>query len=705
MKKNNNMIQKISNNIQKLIDLTYTKTYNSPTLDKKSLERSTGDIHKSIDNIMSNVYSKTGRNNISMLYNRLNDYNNDKDLFKQIEMQFGGTAVNNMDSILSIFLENKFIADLDNEIDIICKYMPLLEEALETKVDIMLSADNVNKNFVTFKNKKGDMDGLVSKLDRLKDVYDIEDKIRSIAFNTCKYGEQFYIVAPYSELLEDQLNNNKLLSTRMKENSLIINESTIIENIFENDNKLFDSIDINVYNGMPEEFITEAKALSNRSHDVVFDNSSSEQLIMPDGLSLMGGKNNKKEQNVKVDINGCYVKQVDRKNVIPVYIENTCMGYFYVEVTDNTMEHYIQNMNDPTISLKRNRIELTNSDINMRDSLLRNIADRITSQINLKFIKNNESFKRELYLIMKYSHEHSNGSIGMNLRFIKPDHMFHFYYKKDEKSHRGISDLYKSLIPAKLYSCIYISNVFAILTRGQDKRVYYVKQQIDTNISQLMLNTINQIKKSNFGLRDLNNLETILNITGRFNDYIIPTNSSGDSPINFEIMQGQDIQIKTELLDLLESLAVDSTGVPLELVQSRRNTTDFAIQVQTANIKVLRHALARQSRLQKLLSPFITSIFNYEYASNEHIMVVLPSTFHNNTDNTTILIENTINMVNSIALIEYGDNPDPEKEKEIYQFKRLWCRRYLGSVIDIDQIDELKKEANMLANIDKKKEE
>lgn len=695
----NRNIQKITDNIQKLLDLSYTKTYNSPSLDKKVLDKSSSEIHKSIDNIMMNVNSIAGRNNISLLYNRLYDYNKDDNLFKQIEMQFGNSAVNNMDSILSIFLENKFIADLDNEIDIICKYMPLLEEAIEFKMDLMLSADNINKNFVSFKNKKGDMDEFISRLDRLKDVYEIEDKIRDITYNTIKYGEYFLFVAPYSELLSDQLNSNKLLSTRVKENSLIINESCIIENIFNEETNIV-NFNINIDEGIPEKFILEAKSLSNRSHDMVFDNSSASDLIMPDGIAVLGkNKNNENANKIKVNINGCYVKKLERKNIIPVYIENTCMGYFYVEVNDNTMEHYIQNMNDPTISLKRNRIELTNSDINMRDSLLKNIADKISSQINLSFIKNNESFKRELYLIMKYSYDHSNGNnIGMNIKFIRPDHVFHFYNKKDEKSHRGISDLYKSLIPAKLYSCMYISNTFAILTRGQDKRVYYVKQQIDTNISQLMLNTINQIKKSNFGLRDLNNLESILNITGRFNDYIIPTNSSGDSPINFEIMQGQDVPVKTELLELLESLAVNATGIPLELVQTRHNSADFAVQVQSSNIKVLRHALTRQSKLQSMLSPLVTAIFNYEYNEDALIQVILPSTFHNNTDNTSILIENTINMANAISLIEYGDSPEQGQEKEIFEFKRLWCRKYLGSIINFDDIDELKMQSNMLAN-------
>lgn len=64
---------------------------------------------------------------------------------------------------------------------------------------------------------------------------------------------------------------------------------------------------------------------------------------------------------------------------------------------------------------------------------------------------------------------------------------------------------------------------------------YYVKQTVDTNIAQTLLNTINQIKQSNFGIRQFQNINNILNITGRFNDYVIPTGASGESQFNLKL--------------------------------------------------------------------------------------------------------------------------------------------------------------------------
>src|SRR5574344_2696160 len=166
----------------------------------------------------------------------------------------------------------------------------------------------------------------------------------------------------------------------------------------------------------------------------------------------------------------------------------------------------------------------------------------------------------------------------MKVTFIPPDDMEHVYFKMHDETHRGISDLHKALFPATLYSAMYITNCIWTMTRSQDKRVYYVKQNVDTNISKTLLTTINQIKKGNMNIRQIENINHIMSITGRFNDYVIPRNSSGDSPIDFEVLQGQTVEFKTELMTILEEMAINSTDVPMEIIQMRQSA-EFATQL------------------------------------------------------------------------------------------------------------------------------
>ena len=50
---------------------------------------------------------------------------------------------------------------------------------------------------------------------------------------------------------------------------------------------------------------------------------------------------------------------------------------------------------------------------------------------------------------------------------------------------------------------------------------------------------------------------------------------SGDPPITMEVMQGQQIETPTELMDRMEQDAVEATDVPLEFVNSIKQV-DFA---------------------------------------------------------------------------------------------------------------------------------
>ena len=116
----------------------------------------------------------------------------------------------------------------------------------------------------------------------------------------------------------------------------------------------------------------------------------------------------------------------------------------------------------------------------------------------------------------------SQGVDRVRVTYLAPNDVEHIKFKEDPDTHRGISDIAAGLIPAKLYCCIYICNTLGILTRGQDKRVYYVKQNVEQNIAQTLLNVINQIKKQNMNIMQIENMNSILGITGKYNDYIIP---------------------------------------------------------------------------------------------------------------------------------------------------------------------------------------
>lgn len=269
--------------------------------------------------------------------------------------------------------------------------------------------------------------------------------------------------------------------------------------------------------------------------------------------------------------------------------------------------------------------------------------------------------------------------------------MRHLYFTKDPITNRGISDLARSLIPAKLWVCLNLTYIIGNMTRGQDKRVYYVKQTVDTNIAQTLLTTIDQIKRSNFNIRQIENINNILNIIGRFNDYVIPRNQSGESPVEFEVMPGQEIQPPTEIMDKLEESAINATDVPLEVINARMSM-DFATHYTMSNTRFLRKVIKRQAICEsdRMYSGLLTRLYNLEYDKTDVLKLVLPVPLFLDVSNTSQILQNVNDLCNNIAESYLVDEPD-ENVKNI--FIRKVKMEYLSTYLNINRLNEFLTEA------------
>ena len=85
--------------------------------------------------------------------------------------------------------------------------------------------------------------------------------------------------------------------------------------------------------------------------------------LIQNGLIDKNKTSKSKKQDKTIEVPGTIVKLLDRKSVIPLYIEEKCFGYYYIETEGqyNPVGDY-DRMQDPTMSLKgSNSILSTNS--------------------------------------------------------------------------------------------------------------------------------------------------------------------------------------------------------------------------------------------------------------------------------------------------------------------------------------------------------
>ena len=200
-----NALKKIAGLIQSNTDDIYKSTYYTDPENKRQLDNLKNNIDTSIKNILNNNINSTGEPNMSRFYERLFfNTQNDKDTVAEFEKIFGDNDfINNLSSS---YMDNRWIKAIDDELDETLRYMPKLEEALQTLRDNVLSADSFNKDFLTLKpaiDGDGSQDQFDHNIQDLKKNYDLLKLINDIYYDTSKYGETFIYCVPYEKAIQN----------------------------------------------------------------------------------------------------------------------------------------------------------------------------------------------------------------------------------------------------------------------------------------------------------------------------------------------------------------------------------------------------------------------------------------------------------------------------------------------------------------------
>ena len=710
--------------IRKGLANLYGRTYYTPPDGDSELTHLTDRINDSMGKIINDINYSTGLSSISTLYAKAIDYQNDPKVADGFDNLFKDMA--NDGSVYNVFFNNRSLRLFDAEIDMICKYMPMLEDALGVLCDNVISSDHFSKDFIFISDENVSVENnkelFYNNIKVLKDKYDLLIKFQDIIYNTSKYGERFYYIVPYERAIKKLLDNpdNKFVTSH---EAMSLTESGILKqtpalkesgDVFVNTiNKKEQSLDVeftfNMSNSLSKEIVAHEAAANRLKHikesALNFNEAttSTVSLVANDKLDaspfyddttsnglIVSGDH---RFNTKEDwgLNGCVFKELNRYKIIPVRIEDLILGYAYLEndrygldddfpVSDTTTPVNAMGINVAT------DLEATKNSAVISDSIVKTVASKLSAAIDTKFIKLNKDLSKEIYTVLKHDLQAGKKN-KYNVTFLPPDDVVHCYYKLDPDTYRGISDLYKSMIPAKLFIGLYITNTIGAMTRAQDRRVYYVKQSgIDTNISKILLTTIDQLKRQNFNIRQLESMKNVLNILGRFNDFVIPTDNSGNAPVQFEVMQGQQIDPQTDLMEKLQSMAVNSTDVPFEIVQARQSM-DYAIQASMSNSRFLKKIYNRQTIANRFLSSIMTKLYRGEFNNPTAVIKVnLPTPMFLNLTNTNQIIQNA-NDVAQAAMEAFSDDLD-DNAKQIF-FNNL-KGKMLESYIDMEMIMRVK---------------
>ncbi|HAU83984.1 MAG TPA: hypothetical protein DCW90_00165, partial [Lachnospiraceae bacterium] len=257
-----------------------------------------------------------------------------------------------------------------------------------------------------------------------------------------------------------------------------------------------------------------------------------------------------------------------------------------------------------------------------------------------------------------------------------------------------------SLFYAKLYLMLLLFKIMSIILYSNDTRVNYIKQSgIDKNIANKIQEIARKKQERKLNLLDLFSYTTLVKKIGSGAEMYIPVGRSGERGYETEILQGQEVQMNNELMELLRKCYILGTGVP-DAIINYLNEADFAKSIEMANTKFVSRVVSLQLDFNPALTQFYQMLAKYslglpdEVCTKFQYVLTPPKNANNNIK--AEAIQATQTLLDFVTPLMYGENAkdDPDKADEILAFRKKVAAESLP-MLHVDHLEELMKEAKL----------
>lgn len=298
-------------------------------------------------------------------------------------------------------------------------------------------------------------------------------------------------------------------------------------------------------------------------------------------------------------IPGTYVKFIDPKHLIPLKVFDQVIGYYLIHPKAKKDKQFGNSMVNGITSIGNSLFSAVNiSETKKHDAVQRivdSITDGILNQFDKKFVTNNSEYKK---LIADVIIANGLTDKDYNIQFIPEEDIIPFTIQEDEDGF-GESILSDSLFPAKLLLSMIVTRMLNYINKTGNKTIAHIHRgpinAFDTN----QLNrVIRDLQDQDITFNDLLSPNLMFNKFNRDGNMAIPTTRDDKKLIEFEIQDGQNIDMQPDYEKSLENMAIMGTGVP-SVIMEYIGSADFSRQIVSANIKFAGRVASLQSDLEE----------------------------------------------------------------------------------------------------------
>lgn len=437
-------------------------------------------------------------------------------------------------------------------------------------------------------------------------------------------------------------------------------------------------------------------------HDTNFVQESGEifKHVMEAAPSDMDEGIQKEFQNIP----GVYLKVLPATKLIPIRIDRTIIGYYYIsDMTrpDNAGERRNSGLTGYTL-----RSPSVGHDTYAPDRLFcEKLATKIINNFNLKFMRDNTALHKEMVTILE---AHRFNDAMMRFIFIPAEHVCQCTINEDG-SGKGHSMLEGGLITARMYMFLKMYTLLFSINNSAI-RVYHVRQSgIDKNYKQLINETARKFMARRVTVNDVFNYRSSMSKVTGASEMMLPTGPDGTPALSVESFPAAESPIDSNLLDKLRAEAINATPVPAIMVQNGGVTEiEFSKETELANTRFTSFISSCKIDFNRDISAMYRKILRHETDIDPAIIHELKFVFKMPSAKTLAVTSDMIGnfeamfqLMVKVLLTEEEQKAGGDSENElspIYRETKLqFIRRYLPA-IDVDDCKQLVMEARREVN-------
>lgn len=730
-----NNITKLNRNItdttDQLLDGMETSIYGStPSTEVDALDSEFADI---VSKELKSMTSKMD-GDISGFLDKLytDSQKRSSNYVKNVEHIFQSTQ-NQAQSILTEAYRNKMLKRAD--IKEVASQLNELREAINITRDAVVSSNMVEgdicRTLVIDNSSKDESENYKSIVEKMEEKFKLTKSIKNfIVPQTLEQGEYYAYIIPYDKIFSDFMRDkDKIKSGLYGESTTVLEHATseqvpsftevptkvgrknvidrLYENVSESTKSSLDTPEaVAAYKKGIESIVDNISVCNDPISIAVLEEGTSAIAACIDDLNIIkeadesrldnnpfntlngidsGVMDSKNDKSFKFDeTKDCYLKFIDSLHMIPVKIMSKTIGYYYIQddelVTSVPSNYFVD------YSEKR------------EPTLVNAIVDEVISSFDKKFLKENIKFRTIIAEAIQY---YNLNERKIRFQFIPAEYVVAFKINEDEEGN-GTSVIEPALFYAKLYLLLLLFKMVSIVSSSNDTKVHYIRSSgIDKNIANTVQEVARKMQARQVNLTDMFTYTTLINKVGNGNDLFIPLGREDTRGIETEILAGQDVQLNSELMELLRNSYISATGVPAVIMNSI-NESEFAKTIELGNTRFEERVVSEQidfnepiTEMYRMLMKYTTNIpdsvisnFRFEFQSPKH----------NGSQITNDLLGNFDTLYQfAVSLVFSQEEVNDESGGSTHllrEFKRLLAQEKLP-VINVERIMKLADEARV----------